>query len=437
MRETLEKLFLRTLEAIALERVMPRKVSCSGGVLTLGTERIELGAFDELVVVALGKAAFPMVEILAGMLPSRPLSGVATGVLSTRNSSASVFEGLACFDGGHPYPNHDSFASADAALEALRGAGSSDLVLYLLSGGGSSMCERPICPQISRRDCTRLYELLVTCGLTVLEINFIRKHLSAIKGGRMSQAAYPARQVTLFVSDVPPGSPSNVASGPTMPDDSSVDDCVEIIRRAGLMERLPVSIRDLFAQGRVPETPKRGAQVFRASSWHCLLTPEDAATTLADSVQMQGWHLVTDLSVEDDWSLERVTDHLLAKLRTLQSEHPGEIVAVVSGGEYSCPVLGDGAGGRNQAFVLECVPKIAGKNLAVLSAGTDGIDGNSPAAGAVADGTSLERALAAGLDPAETARRSDSHIFFDQLGDTVLTGPTGNNVRDLRLLVAW
>jgi hydroxypyruvate reductase len=149
-----------------------------------------------------------------------------------------------------------------------------------------------------------------------------------------------------------------------------------------------------------------------------------------------GWAVETDLSV-DDWPLERAADHLLKRLRELKAANPGRAVAVLTAGELSWPVTGDGEGGRNQAFVLDCAQKIAGENIAVVSAGTDGIDGNSNAAGALADGTTIERAQRMGLDAADCQRRSDSFHLFEALGDGIVTGPTGNNVRDLRLLVAW
>ena len=159
----------------------------------------------------------------------------------------------------------------------------------------------------------------------------------------------------------------------------------------------------------------------------------ESVLTLVDNL---GWVVETELSV-DDWPLERAADHLLERLRALRREHPGQTVAVLTAGELSWPVTGDGEGGRNQAFVLDCAQKIAGENIAVVSAGTDGIDGNSIAAGALADGTTLELGRKSGLDAAVYQRRSDSFHFFEALGDAIITGPTGNNVRDLRLLVAW
>ena len=243
--------------------------------------------------------------------------------------------------------------------------------------------------------------------------------------------------MTLYVSDVPPDTPSSVASGPTMPDDSTAENCRQLIQDLNLRDQLPPSIRYLFDEDLLPETPKPGKATFQESSWHCLLSSANAVETMAHAAERLGWIVETDHELSDAWSVDQLMDHMITKLEHLQRQHADQTVAVLSGGEYSCPVTGDGIGGRNQAFVLECVPRIAGRRVAVLSAGTDGLDGSSPAAGAVADGESLNRARQIRLDPETYATRSDSHRFFAQLDDAIVTGPTGNNVRDLRMFVAW
>lgn len=433
MKEILRNLFLQTLDRIALDRIIPEKLRCREGVLAVGSDRIQLKRYERILVVAIGKASLQMAEIVADILQPYPVTGVASGVGEGR----SEVPGLTCFHGGHPYPNADSFRAGDAVVALLQNLTSRDLVIYLLSGGGSAICEKPIFPDIGFEEYRELYKLLVTCGAAIVDVNFIRKHLSAIKGGRLTELAFPARQVTIYVSDAPPANPSNVASGPTMPDESTAEDCYRIVENLKLVPRLPSGIRRVFEEKSIPETPKLGAEIFQTSSWHCLLTPEDAIYTLQEEIHQKGWVVETDLLVGDHSPLQCATRHLIARLEELRLQHRGRTVALVVGGELSCPVIGDGLGGRNQAFVLDCVPKIAGRNVAVLSAGTDGIDGTSPAAGAVADGTTLERASQSGLDPAEYARRSDSYTFFSKLGDALMTGPTGNNVRDLRILVAW
>ncbi len=432
MKATLNQLFTSTLEQLSLDKVMPKRLAANAGVLQFGEERMELTAFRKILVVAIGKAAYQMAEQTAEMLKPHTVSGmiVTSALPSGRLTNFMTYEG------GHPYPNEQSVWSADVARELLSDLKPDYLVIYLLSGGGSAIFEKPISDGISLDDSREFFRLLVTCGANIVEMNVLRKHFSAVKGGRLAEIAHPAKQLTLYVSDVPADRPSTVASGPTMPDESTVGDCYEIVERLKLKERLPRSLRVMFDEQRIPETPKPGSEKFTNSSWHCLLGNQDGLDTLVSATLLEGWVVDTDLSV-DDWPLQKALDHLLARLGTLRQENPGKTVAILTGGELSCPVTGDGMGGRNQAFVLSCAKRITGQNIAVVSAGTDGIDGNSPAAGALADGETIQRARDLGMDAADFQQRSDSYHFFEKLGDLIMTGPTGNNIRDLRALVAW
>lgn len=432
MKETLRRLFLDTLAELSLDRVIPEKVRVSDGVMEVGGERIELRLFKKIVLVSLGKAAGQMARAVKQLVD--PL--VASGVVVSSEPVLQPLPYMLHYRGGHPYPSADSIHAAEVILELLRQLHQQHLVIYLLSGGGSAIVEKPIDPSITLEDLRAFYKVLVTCGATIVEMNTLRKHLSATKGGRMAEAVHGARQVTLYVSDVPADRPSTVASGPSMPDESTLADCRAIIDRLGLLERFPASVRRLFQDGTLPETPKPGHPKFKRSSFHPLLSTEQGLEMLAAAARAKGWIVEQDLSV-DDWPLERAAEQLVERLAALRQRHPGQTVGVLTGGELSSPVRGDGVGGRNQAFVLDCARRIAGQNVAVISAGTDGIDGNSPAAGAVADGQTLARAGQLGLEAQDYFDRSDSFGFFSRLDDTLITGPTGNNIRDLRLLVGW
>ncbi len=432
MKVTLRELFHSTLERLALEPVMRSKVTCSNRVLAVGGERIELEPFKKILVVAIGKGAVPMADALGQIVAPDVISGVVVSPLPPERTLRHFM----AYRGGHPYPDMSSFFAASVVQELLEDLKPYYLVVYLLSGGGSALCEKPVSSDIALDETRALYRLLVTCGANIVEMNVLRKHLSAIKGGRLAERAHPARQITLYVSDVPADQPSTVASGPTMPDESTAEDCYEIADRYDLVRRLPPTIRSMFERRTIPETPKPGGEAFSNSSWHCLLDNQAALDELEAGARALRWHVEVDLSV-DDWPLAKAANHLLRRLERMRKDNPGRTVALLTGGELSSPVVGNGLGGRNQAFVLDCVPKIAGKDMAVLSAGTDGIDGNSPAAGAVADSATLDRARESGLNPEDFQRRSDSFGFFDRLGDTLMTGPTGNNVRDMRMLVAW
>lgn len=432
MKDQLRSIFLDTLDELSLERVMQETISCRDGVLEAGDVRLDLADYKKILTVAIGKAAGPMAKAFARLVEPRKASGVIVAPTETQDAPPYFMS----YVGGHPYPTEGSVHAAEVVQEMLTDLREQYLVVYLLSGGGSAICEKPVSDEISFDDMVEWFRVLVTCGADIVAMNILRKHFSAIKGGRLAAQAHPARQLTLYVSDVPPEQPSTVASGPTMPDESTVADCHTTIENLGIRERLPAPIQKMLDENRVPETPKPGDDAFAHSDWHCLLDNFDAVDAIRRRCEDAGWETVVDFAV-DDLPVSEAADILLERLRELKKEVGDRPAAVLTGGELSSPVTGDGRGGRNLAFVLDCVPKIAGERIAVVSAGTDGVDGNSPAAGAVADGGTLRRAQEMGLDPADYYRRSDSYSFFEKLDDALLTGPSGNNVRDVRLLVAW
>jgi hydroxypyruvate reductase len=309
------------------------------------------------------------------------------------------------------------------------------VVFFLLSGGGSALVELPLDSAQKLEDVRQLHRTLVTCGAPIEAMNTVRKHVSAVKGGRLAVAAGRAMKITLAVSDVPVGKESVLASGPTLPDPSTIEDAQRVIDEFSLREKLPAALLRWIDEGQMPETPKEGHPAFRNAHFSLLLGLDDLFHPAHHATEAKGFVACCD-NATDDWPVEKAAEYLLGQLEEVRRAHPGQRVAVIADGEVSSPVKGKGIGGRNAAFVLACVKKIAGKKIAVLSAGTDGVDGNSPAAGAIADGETLERGQAIGLNARYMFRESDSYSYFARLGDTIVTGPTGNNLRDLRILLA-
>jgi hydroxypyruvate reductase len=259
-----------------------------------------------------------------------------------------------------------------------------------------------------------------------------------VKGGRLAVAAAAATKITLAVTDVPDGQESALASGPTLPDPTTVAGACGVIHRYDLLSKLPATIRTKFEHPEsIAETPKAGHIAFdpRRSAFQILLGRHDLFHAAHHSSESAEFVTICD-NATDNWPIGTAVDFLLDQLVSLKKDNPGKSVAVIADGEVSSPVTGNGVGGRNLAFALDAVEKIAGRKIAVLSAGTDGIDGSSPAAGAVADGETLSRAKSMGLDPADYFQHSDSYNFFRTLRDAIETGPTGNNLRDLRILLA-
>jgi len=429
------QIFLRTLEALDVADSVSRCVICTDRVLHCADAKYDLHDAPDLRVVAVGKAAHAMLDGLIAILPA-DLN--ITGIVSAPLAPKKRQPGLRYFAGGHPTPNAQSLLAGEAALNLLRGCSTKTLVIVLLSGGGSALMEFPLLTDLSLADIQQLNRALVTCGAPITEINAVRKHVSAVKGGRIAQAAVPARVITLAISDVPVGKESALASGPTLPDPTTREDVSAIVAKYNLRAQLPNRLANWIGSGsgEMPETPKPGSPAFQCAQFQLVLGMHElfhAAHRIAESLDCEAF---CDNST-DDWPVEKAADFLLAQLQELSAANPRRPVALIADGELSSTVTGDGVGGRNSAFVLACVEKIAGKGIVVLSAGTDGIDGNSPAAGAVADGETLSRARNAGLDPQESFRRSDSFCFFQALGDSVVTGATGNNLRDMRLLIAF
>lgn len=429
MRVTARHLFEHALAESSIDRAFERHISCERGVLRVCEDLYDLHAYSRVFVVSIGKAAHTMVrtlEIQAG----DNFEGIVAGSVEPNSQT----RGFRYFHGGHPTPNEESIHAAEAILRSLSGQNASSLVIFLLSGGGSSITEKPIDDEISLQDLIATYRVLVHSGAPIAEINAIRKHLSAIKGGRLAQAASPAQQVSILVSDVPDDTPDALASGPTMPDSTTVEDCYAIAANHRLLDQFPASVRELFQRHALEETPKSDDPAFHRSRWWTVLSNSTLLEACKSEAKRHGFTVEVDSGC-DDWDYERARDYLLERVRQLRTK--SERACLISGGEVTVKVTNGGTGGRNQQFALAWAQKIAGENITVLSAGTDGIDGNSPAAGAIVDGTTLARANSRGLKPEASLRSFNAYPFFDALGDTIMTGPTGNNLRDLRILLAY
>ena len=429
------RIFHEAISAIDIPATMHRKLLVSGTMLRCGDAAVNLSKFDRVLVVALGKAARAMVDGLAAALPSElRLQGIVV-TPSGDDVPPKPRQGWRYFVAGHPVPDAESWKSAEAILELLKACDARTLVFFLLSGGGSAMVELPLNTAQTLADVQRLHRALVSCGAPIDAINTVRKHLSAVKGGRLAVAAGLATKVTLAVSDVPAGKESALASGPTIADPTTTSDFWRLVREHDLETRFPASVTKWLADGHMPETPKNAHRAFANTHFFLMLGMDDLFHPAHHAAECLGCLACCD-NATDDWPVEKAADYLLRQLEELRAAHPGRRVAVIADGEVSSPVTGNGVGGRNTAFVLACVPKISGKRIAVLSAGTDGIDGNSPAAGAVADGDTQSRGASANMDAADYLRRSDAYTYFSRLGDAIVIGPTGNNLRDLRILIA-
>jgi glycerate 2-kinase len=432
MREVAREIFTSALKNASIESAFARNIHCERRVLRIGDDLHDLDAYHRVFVVSIGKAAHTMAAALEDQAGSS-----LEGVVASSVEPVSQVRGFRYFRGGHPTPTAESINAASAILKSLNALDSTSLAIFMISGGGSSIVEKAVDDDISLPDLAATYRTLVHSGAPIAEINAIRKHLSAVKGGRLAQAAYPAQQVSILVSDVPDDTPDALASGPTMPDSTSIHDCERIAAKYSLIDQFPKSVGDLFRQHALDETPKSDDPAFVRARWWTVLSNKVAIDEAAVAATRAGFAVEVDNSC-DDWPYDKAADYLLNRLRELR--RAVSRVCLISGGEVTVAVRNGGIGGRNQQFALACAEKISGHDITVLSAGTDGIDGNSFAAGAVVDGATIGRLgdQAAGAEAVRHALSTfNAYPLFDALGDAVMTGPTGNNLRDLRILLAY
>lgn len=412
----------------AMETVQPYRVvhHCfQGSQLVFPSETIDLSSFKNLYVVAFGKASVGMAQAVCDTVP------IAKGIVITNDRSAQVTQGsVEVVVGGHPLPDDGSISGAEKILSLLSECQEDDCVLFLISGGGSSLfCK----PRVSLSDLQKTIVLMLRSGATIHEINTVRKHLSFVKGGQLVQYT-KAVCISLIISDVVHDTLTSIASGPTSPDPTTFSDVQEILNRYHLWEKIPATVRVIVENGiagRVPETLKEGHSAFTSVFNFIVANNERAchgALTKAQQLGYDGRLLTTSLTGE-----ARAMGIYLIQ-RSLRSLSSGRTV-FISGGETTVTMSGNGSGGRNQELVLGCVEDIAGKDIVVGSLATDGIDGNSDAAGALADGCTLSRAREKRLTPSQFLELNDSNSFFNELGDTLLTGVTGSNVMDIQIVI--
>lgn len=413
-------------------RVIRENVRLEEGVLRVKGERFNLDVFDRIIVVGGGKAASPMVheleEILGGWIDQ--------GIVTDTYESAVSGEKVLVVGAGHPIPTNDGAEAVGEMLELLTKAGRRDLVLVLISGGGSALMPAPA--DISLDDKKRVTDLLLRSGADIEEINAVRKHISAIKGGQLARLAYPANVVSLIFSDVIGDPLDAIASGPTVPDHTSFVDAVDVLKRYELWDRVPGSVQARLTSGMrgdIDETPKPDDPLFKNVHNILLVNNLAALTAAGKRARELGYEVLILSSMIEGESREVGLAHMGIAREVQISGHPLKPPAVIlSGGETTVTIVGRGMGGRSQEFVLGALEKIEPR-IIVASVDTDGIDGASDAAGAIADTGTVRRAYDAGLSIEESLANNDSNAFFDATGDLIVTGPTGTNVSDLRVLL--
>lgn len=445
LRRAARSIFDATLTQADARRAVRRALNFKNKQLTIVDADFDLSAPSSplpIYSIAIGKAAGAMAAALDEVLGER----LTAGVISAPPLNVTLSDRWRTFAGGHPLPNEASLKAAHAAFDLLQQADAGRaLVIFLISGGGSAMIEWPRDAAITLAELRAANRTLISCGANINEINCLRRAFSSVKGGALSARAAHAMQVSLIISDTKTDEPRHVASGPTYAFPHESLDVSEIVSHYQLASQLPPSILRAINQSRSVHSETEGDALRRH---HVLLDNERALAYAAETALALGFtcEIARDVSEQ---AVEVGAALLVSRLFDLwrRERESGRPVCLISGGEFSCPVRGAGIGGRNAETALRLAFEIethaarspAGAttpHVVALSAGTDGIDGNSPSAGAFCDDTTLARGRALSLNAQKFLEASDAHTFFNALGDTITTGATGTNVRDLRLLLA-
>jgi len=435
LRQDALSIFHSALAAVDPEEAIRRHLRLEAGTLSIGDRCYELNACERILVIGAGKAVAPMAKAIEDLLGDR----ITAGVLVVKDGHGLPLKKIRIQEAGHPVPDERGVAGTLEILKLLEGAGKRDLVICLISGGGSALLIAPS-EGISLADKQAATRDLLACGATIHEINTIRKHLSRAKGGQLARAAHPATVLSLILSDVVGDDLDVIGSGPTVPDHSVFQDAIEILQRYEIWERTPASVRDRLSQGArgsITETPKPGDPAFQCSAQVLVGSCLRALDAAADTAARLGYPPLI-LSSKIEGEAREVAKAFAAMGREiLDSHHPLKPPAcLLMGGETTVTLQGEGRGGRNQEFVLAGAIAIDGTDQIVfLAGGTDGTDGPTDAAGALADGRTIARAGALGMNPFTFLKRSDSYHFFQPLDDLIITGPTRTNVMDVYLIL--
>ena len=421
-RETVEAIFCSAIKVVEPYWIVSQRLESIRSLY-------KRGDFNRILCVSFGKAAYPMAQAAVEGLGDM----ITEGFVITKYGHGGKGMSLKLYEAGHPIPDQKGFDATLELLKSFRNLSAKTLVLCLISGGGSALLVAPY-EGITLEEKQKTTDLLMKAGADIYELNTVRKHISRVKGGRLAEVLYPARVVSLLISDVI-GDPLDViASGPTSPDTSTFEDAIKVIAKYGLSSKIPPSVLSVLEMGankKIAETPKAGSHIFKTVDNQIVANNKlalDAALKKAGDLGLNGNIITTNLKGE-----AREVAVWLAKKAL---EQKGKSICLISGGETTVTVRGWGKGGRNMelalAFAFE-IENISG--ITLLSAGTDGSDGPTDAAGAIVDRTTIKRARDMGLIPENFLRNNDAYTFFRKVGGLLITGPTRTNVMDIQVIL--
>jgi len=435
LRQDAIEIFNAGLKPVDPATAIRRFIDLDGEVLTVADRAYSLADYENLILIGFGKACAAMARALEAVLGG----AIRKGAINVKDGHSLPLKVVQIQEAGHPVPNQAGVAGTRKIIQLLKESGERDLVLCVISGGGSALLPYPA-QGLTLQDKQQVTRLLLECGATIHEINAIRKHLSRVKGGRLARLVYPSTLVSLILSDVVGDDLDSIASGPTVPDRSTFDDCLKILNRYDLVARVPENVLAILKQGAagvIAETPKEGDPAFEKTQNVIIGSNALAVSAARDKAGELGYtSLVLSTLIEGETREVAKVHAAVAKEIRLSGNPVSPPACVISGGETTVTIRGKGLGGRNQEFVLAAAIDIDGLDrVVVLSAGTDGTDGPTDAAGALADGNTVSEGRGKGLDAEQFLRENDSYNYFRRIESLLITGPTYTNVMDLRLIL--
>jgi glycerate 2-kinase len=435
LRQDAREIFEAGVRAVDPAELVERHLRRQDAVLEIGGRRYDLSSYRNIYLAGAGKASAPMASAVETILGE----SLRAGIVIVKYGHSVALNKVKVVEAGHPVPDEAGVRAAREMIAMLSPLAENDFVLCLISGGSSALLSFPA-DNLNLEDKQMTTQLLLDCGAKIQEINAIRKHISSVKGGRLAQVAYPATVVSLILSDVVGDPIESIGSGPTAPDTTRFSDSLSIIESYGLSDSIPVAVRTLLesgAKGNIPETPKPGDPIFDKVQNIIIGNNRTALLAATQRAKALGYHTLLLTSFFEGEARGAALFHTAIAKEILSTDNPARRPAcVISGGETTVTVRGDGLGGRNQEFALAAAIEIEGiEGAVILSGGTDGTDGPTDAAGAIVDGITVERGKNHGLDANHYLKRNDSYRFLTATNDLLFTGPTLTNVMDLRVLL--
>jgi glycerate 2-kinase len=440
LRDTAKDLFSHGLEAVNPFNAVRKALHLEKNKITIDLNKSKaltyyLQEFDRIIVVGMGKATALMAKAVDEILGN----AITDGCVVVKYGYIAQLKAIRLLEAGHPLPDENGLKGAREIVKLVEQAGEKDLIIFLISGGGSALLPLPA-EGVTLAEKQSMTQQLLECGADIQEINAIRKHISMVKGGQLARLAYPATIVSMILSDVVGDRLDTIASGPTVPDATTFHEALNMINKYDLLEKIPPSIRKRItagARGEIAETPKEGDKVFKKA--HNLIVGSNiiALQAIAEQAKKIGLNvIILSSAIEGEAKEVAKVISAMAKEMTISGNPVPAPGCVISGGETTVTITGNGKGGRNQELGLAAAIAIDGiDNLVILSGGTDGSDGPTDAAGAIVDGTTLQRARKCGIDAHRFLENNDAYNFLKQTQDLLVTGPTNTNVMDIHLIL--